>query len=204
MTGGTTKYQIVDGFLSPDLLSALLDFALDNEAGFVPTRVVHSSADVVDRDGRRSLKCRTGLGPLKAPLLAAMRATFAEGCAATGIAPFTVAKIETELTAHGDGHFYHLHHDTLTQANRTGRTTDRMLSGVFYFHREPKRFSGGELALHPFRGGDPVLVEPANNRLLLFPSIAPHAVREVHCPASSFADSRFAVNCWFHRAREGA
>lgn len=201
MVGGAPRYLIVDDFLPAPVVAQLLGHALAHEADFVPTGVAREGSDVVDRQDRQSLRCCTGLGPIKSAFVDSIHARFAEFGAATGLSPFALAETETELTAHGDGHFYNLHVDSFTQANRAAQATDRMLSSVFYFHGAPQGFSGGELALHPFGGGEPVLIEPRHNRLVLFASISPHAVRPIVCPSGTFADSRFAVNCWLHRAK---
>jgi Rps23 Pro-64 3,4-dihydroxylase Tpa1-like proline 4-hydroxylase len=39
-------------------------------------------------------------------------------------------------------------------------------------------------------------IEPGQNRLVAFPSWAPHEVMPISCPSRRFIDSRFAVNCW--------
>ena len=83
-------------------------------------------------------------------------------------------------------------------------TQDRLLSGVYYFHREPKAFSGGALRFHRFGGGetqdDWIDVEPEQDSLVVFPTWARHEVLRVSCPSREFADSRFAVNVWLCRA----
>jgi len=80
----------------------------------------------------------------------------------------------------------------------------RVLSCVYYFHREPKAFEGGALRIHAFGSEEDaefVDIEPRQNSLLVFPAWAPHEVRTVSCPSDAFADARFSVNCWLHRAR---
>ena len=85
------------------------------------------------------------------------------------------------------------------------RASDRLLSAVYYFHAEPKAFSGGALRLYPFgakKDEDSFAdVQPEQNTLLVFPSWAPHEVLPVSCPSGRFSDSRFAVNCWIHRRK---
>jgi Rps23 Pro-64 3,4-dihydroxylase Tpa1-like proline 4-hydroxylase len=107
-----------------------------------------------------------------------------------------LSRFETELVAHGDGAFYARHIDTQMQAQ--DRPGIRVLSGVYYFHRLPKAFSGGALRLYGFGAGF-VDIEPTHNSLLVFPSWARHEVRPVSCPSGAFMDSRFAINCWVYR-----
>jgi SM-20-related protein len=81
-----------------------------------------------------------------------------------------------------------------------------VLSGVYYFHAEPKAFTGGALRLYAIGGQGEryVDIEPTHNSLLMFPSWAPHEVMPVRCPSRRFVDSRFAINCWVHRAKPTA
>ncbi len=108
---------------------------------------------------------------------------------------------EVELVAHRDGAFFEPHIDIMIQARRDQMPSDRIVTLVWYFHAQPQRFSGGELALLPLGPGEPVLIEVRDNRLLAFPSFAMHEVRTVSVPGDRFADARFAVNVWLHRAR---
>jgi Rps23 Pro-64 3,4-dihydroxylase Tpa1-like proline 4-hydroxylase len=105
---------------------------------------------------------------------------------------------EIELVAHGDGAFFSRHIDTYTT-----RKSQRVISGVYYFHRQPKAFSGGELRLYGLTKGDQtgpfVDVIPENDTLVTFPSWYPHEVLPVRCPSGRLEDSRFAVNCWIMR-----
>ncbi len=125
---------------------------------------------------------------------------------ALGLAPFALAGLSMEMAAHGDSDFYRRHIDTFTGSDRAGR--DRALTGVYYFHATPKGFSGGELRLHSIRpaeqGGTFADIEPVHDRLLLFPAWAPHEVRPVSLPDGAFAQSRFAINCWYNREAAAA
>jgi Rps23 Pro-64 3,4-dihydroxylase Tpa1-like proline 4-hydroxylase len=48
------------------------------------------------------------------------------------------------------------------------KSSDRLLSAVYYFHAEPKAFSGRELRLHSFAGdGSFVDVPPEQNSLVV-------------------------------------
>jgi Rps23 Pro-64 3,4-dihydroxylase Tpa1-like proline 4-hydroxylase len=78
---------------------------------------------------------------------------------------------------------------------------------VYFFHREPRQFEGGELRLHDSKnGGDHPLstgsyqtIVPEQNQIVFFPSSTLHEITPVHCRSRSFADSRFTVNGWLHR-----
>ena len=105
-----------------------------------------------------------------------------------------------------DGAFFRRHIDTRVHADPEISGNPRMLSGVYYFHAEPRGFEGGALRLYPAvsteRHRD---IDPQANALLVFPSWAPHEVMPVQCPSGAWEDSRLAINCWIHRAApEGA
>ena len=115
------------------------------------------------------------------------------------LTPFEISKVELELVAHGDGAFYARHIDTAMSGSAEHV---RVLSAVYYLHRQPRAFDGGALRLYAI-GDDSrfVDVEPASNTLVAFPSWAPHEVRPVSCPSGRFGDSRFAVNIWLRKRR---
>jgi Rps23 Pro-64 3,4-dihydroxylase Tpa1-like proline 4-hydroxylase len=196
------RHLVIDQFLPPDLHDAVLAHALGNAARFAPSEVRPGARGYIDPDIRRSLVLDIGLGALEGAFQAAIAAQLDELCAGAGIAPFAIARSECELAAHGDGHFFRIHHDTLVEQGRTSTNTDRVLSLVYYFHRQPPGFSAGELAVYPFGGGEPVLIEPRDNRLVAFAAMTPHEVLPVRCPSGQFEDYRFAINCWLHRARQ--
>ena len=202
-------FHVFRDFLPEPERAELLDFALASEESFVPTTVLRDAEAVVDPDSRISSKL-ADLGRLGPGLREALRRAAPDIFARTGVRPFDIARIETELVAHNDGAHFARHYDTLVGRNRqrdsSGAPADRVVSGVYYFFREPKRFTGGELRLHAFLPAagssrlDCVDIAPTQNSLVVFPSFAPHEVTKVSCPSRRFEDSRFALNCWFYRA----
>ena len=183
--GLLAPYRLFENFLEPDRLADLLDFAERHEAEFEPTGVVGQTKPGPDPTIRRSTGLRQ-LGEfrplLRARLLALAPALIAE----LRLTPFDVSKVELELVAHGDGAFYKRHIDTATARDDAHM---RVLSGVYYFHREPRAFSGGALRLYAI--GDNarfVDIEPVCNALLVFPAWAPHEVMPVKVPSGRFAD----------------
>lgn len=186
-------------FLAPAEHAALLDWAVAGAARFTPAGLAGNRVDLAVRN---ALTLRD-LGPHHAVLEARVRAAVPGWIAALRVTPFAISEVELELAAHNDGAHFTLHSDTYTRDQRA--RGDRMLSAVYYFHREPQGFSGGCLRLHRIGaqvGDMGIDVPPAQNSLVVFPSWAPHEVLPVSCPSHAFADSRFAVNCWVYRARD--
>jgi SM-20-related protein len=195
-------HVVRDDFLPADTLRSLIAWTLAREADFVSTLVggPHGRVDTAIR-ASRCLPAKT-FEPQRALFLDHIAPLVADLCPALGLQHFTVGKIQLGLVCHNDGDYYRRHSDTAVTATRQSAT--RMISAVFYFHPEPKGFSGGELRLHPFSAraetGAFADLVPAQNRLVAFPSWAPHEVMPVSCPSGAFAASRFSVNCWIHRA----
>jgi Rps23 Pro-64 3,4-dihydroxylase Tpa1-like proline 4-hydroxylase len=156
----------------------------------------------VDPQVRRSRSLR-GLAPMDGVLRRRVRARLPSLVADLRVSSFVPSRIELEMVVHGDGDHFSRHIDTAVGAGDDPPKGDRVISGVYYFHREPKGFEGGELRLHAFGVADAgfVDIEPRPNILVAFPSFAPHEVLPVRQPSPDFAGSRFAVNCWIYRER---
>ena len=192
-------HLVLRDFLPSETVAELLAFAVAHEGEFEPTGVGGDTETSPNRRIRVSLGLRR-IGPFRRLLAARMHELAPRLTAELKLTPFELARVELQLVAHGDGAFYRRHIDTATDG---GGDTLRVLSGVYYFHREPRGFSGGALRLHAIGPGvlDHVDIEPASNTLIAFPAWAPHEVRPVSCPSGLFADARFSINCWLRQAR---
>ena len=207
--GPLPPFHLYRSFLDEPEREALLQWTLSNQDRFEASRL---GSGTLDPALRQSLSLRD-LGPIAPVLEMRLRDLAEDMFARTGTRPFPIDYVEQVLIAYGDGAHFAAHTDMPVGpgrkplgGDRTGRH-ERMLSAVYYFHCEPKAYSGGALRLHPFgsRGGGEgsVDVEPVQNGLLVFPAWAMHEVRPVSCPSGRFKDHRFAVNCWLCRATSG-
>lgn len=154
---------------------------------------------------RRLWQAPGGLGPCEEEFTAAVSARMGELFAATGIKPFAPVRFEYELNAQFDGAFFEQHIDSDFGEAAKNRTSDRVVSAVYYFPRQDAEFSGGELELYAFNSTSPtVFIAPRRNRLVAFPSFANHRVARVTANNNGLANARLSVNCWIHRARPGS
>ncbi|AXG79510.1 2OG-Fe(II) oxygenase [Streptomyces paludis] len=107
------------------------------------------------------------------------------------------------LNVHNDGDFYGPHQDSSAEFSPR-----RLLTFVYYLHRTPRPFTGGELRV--FDAALPLHTEttgkweehtwrdwpPEHDSIVFFLPSAWHEVRPVNCPGKQHADSRFAINGW--------
>lgn len=192
-------------FLDPAEHEALLDWAIANAGRFKPAGLDGLGVNPKHRIAERL----TDLGPHRPVIERRLEDNLPDIFRRTGSKPFDVEYFELEIAAHGDGAFFALHNDIPVGPGRKplggdGRgKQDRLVSAVYYFHRAPRRFSGGTLRLYRIGdregAGDYVEFEPEPNSLVVFPSWVRHEVRPVSCPDCSFEDYRFAVNAWLCR-----
>ena len=189
----------IDDFLSPEVYQYALNTALTHGDQFVESQTT-TNAD----DYRRSSILYATLYPdlyelLRQRLLGLLPSVLDE----LNLEHFEPGQVEMQLTAHNDGCFYKIHNDSGSPETET-----RILTYVYYFYQEPKRFSGGELRLYETdMGGSMVTasdwfktIEPVNNRIVFFDSRCKHEVLPVVCPSRSFQDSRFTLNGWIRSA----
>ena len=194
LAGRFLPHRIFPGWLGETESESLLAYALAAEARFVPTKLNDHGTGHLDRIVRESRVLRD-LGDFADPLRKKALALQSGLETAFDMTHTPPNSTQIELVAHGDGAFYRPHIDTFTgdEYMSGGR---RRLTMVYYFHRLPRCFSGGQLRLFDLGGNQTIDIEPTHDSLLVFPSAARHEVERISCPDAGFADGRFAVNIW--------
>jgi Rps23 Pro-64 3,4-dihydroxylase Tpa1-like proline 4-hydroxylase len=103
---------------------------------------------------------------------------------------------QTQVSRYGDqgqNYKYHIDHDG-----------NRLITFVYYFHKEPKKYKGGEIQFtrSPICYGKPVdkneelvTITPENNMMVIFGSKIPHTVLPTTSP-KTFDEGRFSANIW--------
>lgn len=179
----------------------LLQYVLDSEKNFQPATVGMEGNDQLQVNERvRRARTLDTLGPFADTFQKALIEHLEPALKRLQHPGFPVGHIEMQITASGNGDYFRLHADTDAKSTRE-------ISFVYYFHREPRRFSGGELRLYQSKLIDgrlvpadhPQTLSPRQDMLLLFPSANDHEVLPVRVPSEAFADSRFTINGWIHR-----
>ena len=140
-------HRVSRNWLGDEMAAQLLAYAIAAQNRFKPTKVGFEgeTEDPLEERARRSLMLRD-LGPFAEPLRQRARRLQGELEKTFGMSHAPTAEIEMEVVAHGDGGFYHSHIDTFTAGEAAGGK-NRRLTLVYYFHRQPRRFTGGHLRL---------------------------------------------------------
>jgi Rps23 Pro-64 3,4-dihydroxylase Tpa1-like proline 4-hydroxylase len=186
----------VGDFLTAMELEQLFKFVIQKENNFLPT-----SNSVNDPDYRRSMFLPT-FAPFSELIIERVKAILPQLIGDLQIPPFQIDYVEAQLTAHNHGNYYKVHND-----NGSPDSATRELTYVYYFNREPKAFSGGELTIYDSKIENNFYVaaesfktvQPINNSIVFFLSRYMHEVLPVSCPSQAFADSRFTINGWVRK-----
>jgi Rps23 Pro-64 3,4-dihydroxylase Tpa1-like proline 4-hydroxylase len=192
-----SRYAQIDNFLTAAEKNKLIKYVLAKESEFVTTST-STNAD----DYRRSMVLHS-FPEFSELMVNRIKAILPDVLRKLNIPSFGLGEIEAQLTMHNDNNFYKLHNDS-----GSPDTATRFFTYVYYFYREPKAFSGGELLIYDskiennFYVADDTFrtVEPRNNSIVFFLSRYMHEVLRVSCPSKAFADSRFTINGWVRKA----
>jgi SM-20-related protein len=200
---GRAQCIVLDEFLAPQELDELISYTLQHEAEFQNSEVISPSGDpgVIDYSHRRS-RVLMDLGEHEDLILDRVRRVLPRVLDQLGIEEFPVTHVEAQVTASNDGDFFGPHSDDAQEM-----IASRRMTFVYFFHREPCSFAGGELRLHDSRGGSEQHVSagsyqtivPQQNQIVFFPCSVLHEITPVDCPSGAFADSRFTLNGWLHK-----
>jgi Rps23 Pro-64 3,4-dihydroxylase Tpa1-like proline 4-hydroxylase len=197
------KCVVLDEFLGPQELAELTRFTLEHEGDFQASEVVspHSEGGVVNYE-HRSSRVLMDLGKYQDLMLERIKLVLPQVLEKLGMQPFTIAGVEAQITASNDADYFHFHSDNGSEA-----VASRYLTFVYFFHREPRGFEGGELRIHDARlendeyvsEGTFQTIIPGQNQIVFFPCELLHEITAVKCPKQHFADSRFTLNGWLRQ-----
>jgi Rps23 Pro-64 3,4-dihydroxylase Tpa1-like proline 4-hydroxylase len=187
----------LESFLSDADVQWLMGMTFAAEHRFVPSRLSSHRPDYRD-----SLMLPAPHG-LWAFMTGRIKAVLPDVMQGLNIGGFPIGNIDCQITASVDGSYFKAH----TDAGRDG-PIKRQLSYVYYFNREPKGFTGGELRIYDdvVRNGKLSstdtfqVIEPRHNSIVFFQSAIMHEVMPVSMPSKQFRDARFTVNGWVERA----
>lgn len=200
-------HVVIDDFLTPEENTELLDFALENEDRFEGSTVITDSKKTVNNATRKS-RVLFAIGETKwrNVFIDRLKLHLAHIAPTLGFDNFTFDKDEIQLTASNDGDFFKRHSDS---DRNEAAVASRTITFVYYLHKTPKPYTGGDLLLYGGNAGQPdhergsnvLAIAPMNNCLVAFASHQLHEVDIVRCPSGEFSDSRFTINGWLRREK---
>ncbi len=193
-------FVLVKGFLPRELHDALLPFFISACERFISVKLGRYAPDI-----RQTLEF-----PDEWPGRNRFKKYIADISPCVGsrlnLPLFTVVSYEIQVRAYQDGHFFKIHRD----ADPDSQSSRRMVNFVYFFHKLPRPYTGGELLLFDsepevkdtFTVSRFTRVVPEDNSIIFFPPHFYHSVVPIGCPSHEFADSRFVINGHFHRGVE--
>jgi Rps23 Pro-64 3,4-dihydroxylase Tpa1-like proline 4-hydroxylase len=203
MLGDLPPVIVIDHFLGGAAAEQLFQYAVTRESGFRPSKVAFRDEGMID-ESRRVSKVNSDTHAAMPLIEPAIRRAVCEAIPKLGLVNVESYSLEPELTWCGNGGFFKTHVDTLY---RDQPANQRVMTVVYYFYKEPKAFTGGQLRIYGLgsdansRGRQDI--EPELDRAVLFPAWFPHEVLPVHCSSAAFADGRFAISCWVRKSCGG-
>ena len=152
-------------------------------AGYIPDAMTRNNSEA---NRRFAAEARLGFEPR-------LRKLAEDAAPRLGMRVLGAYRLDLKVRTYQTGEFYAAHSDF-----SEGDSTPREINYVYYLHRRPKSFSGGDLLLHDGDLGGLLnaftRIEPEDNSIVLFPSRCVHEVTEVKCDPGDFGAGRFSLN----------
>jgi Rps23 Pro-64 3,4-dihydroxylase Tpa1-like proline 4-hydroxylase len=185
----------LEEFLAPQEVTWLQQFAESQEASFVPSEVLNDG-EAAHRDEQiRRSRVLFDVEEIRAMVTERVLAVYPWVVTRLGRPLFDVRHVELQVTSSNNDEWFKAHRDSAA-----GAVDSRTLTFVYYCHREPRAFTGGDLRIFlPPDDDSSITIAPLQNSVVFFPSNQLHEVLPVHCPSGRLADSRLTVNGWLHQ-----
>lgn len=198
----TENVLLVEEFFAPAEMNTLWTYAMSREADFVASEVLGGRDESRQDDYFRRSRVLFDVAGIEPLVTERVLGVLPRVIERLGMAAFPVSQVELQVTASNDSEWFRAHQDS-----GNGPVSSRELTFVYYCHREPRPFTGGELKMYgPFDDADEPeaqrraqTITPAQNSIVFFPSHYLHEVMPTHCASREFADSRLTYNGWLHR-----
>lgn len=192
---------VLEEFLAPQELDELVAFTSEHESDFAESEVISPAGDGMHDYAHRRSRVLMNLGKHEEVILDRIRGVLPSVLDELGIDLFPISRVEAQITASNDGDFFAAHSDDGQEV-----ISSRRLTFVYFFHREPRQFEGGELVLHGASSTNSgsagtasrQSISPRQNQIVFFPCSCLHEITPVVCRSQAFADSRFTLNGWLH------
>jgi len=192
-------HALIPNFMTEAELEQVLAFTVARADAFQSSGHYEDSQGDTTKGRRSRVLDGPANGAMASLIMPKLRAVMPKLWPQLRMDPLPIKALECQITAHGEGDFFAIHTD-----NSPPDIAYRRISYVYYFHREPKQFSGGHLCLYHtlIQGGTGTCgrlgadIDPPRNGLMIFPTFVYHAVTPIQCASSALTDQRLTLNGW--------
>ena len=182
-------------FLAPEECGRLLVTGVERHEALTPVEVANPPPDPRSRLIAWEADPRT-MKEVTARFAPKIRGVLPGVLARLGMAGLDRFRIEVNMRVFLAGGFMQAHSDASFGAHRS-----RKIAFTYFFHRRPRRFSGGDLLLYDTdvdaktgHTGAFSRITPLRNGIIFFPSNCYHQVTPVQCETDDFEDARWVLN----------
>lgn len=174
-------------FLPESTIQTMIDFVQKYQANFHPSLV--DSGDYKPK-ARNSMSLKLKGSPVRKKIRDLIIERYPEITLRLGLKPFDLVQTEVKLVAYHNNEYFRTHQDG---------GTGRLISYTYFFHPEPKRFSGGEFVAFDTDKSSSTFdstftrIIPKRNSAFFFPSHYYHAVLPVITQNNDFMSARFVI-----------
>ncbi|MDF1655434.1 MAG: 2OG-Fe(II) oxygenase [Coxiellaceae bacterium] len=200
-----SPFALTDNFLTTDQQQLIWQLLEKNYQHFDVSKTLDKKGQGQLTDYRSSqLLPQKHLKPLRKWFLSLIVEQLNHVLPRIGLESFEISGKELQLTKSQGGDYYKIHSDR----GGNSKSATRNMTFVYYFHGEPKGFSGGDLLLFDTHAKKKSFnahftrVSPINNRLICFPSDRYHTVLPVKSLVDDWQFARFTLNGWLHQVSE--
>ena len=192
----------IENFLTPAEHDQVLNLAIAKRSAFAPGKVGAGPTRRVQPARRVGLVAGgEACADIAGWFVRKVRKVLPGALSRLRLDPALPAHIDLQMTAFQDSGYSRPHQDPSPREYRSQTPLC-----IYYFHRQPRAFQGGDLLLYDtdVNTGYHDLsafsrIEPIDNSFVIYPRVWFHEVTSVQCAAGGFADGRFTVNCLWPR-----
>lgn len=201
----------IANFFGQEKNKQLFEMTQSMKDAFVPAKIAGAVGSIIDKNIRDALTCNAVGTPIESMFLEAVQSKFLHevtDCSCEPICQLSATTVsETQISRYGTDQNYDWHIDKLSFRN-----TQRVVTLVYWFFKEPKAFEGGELVItneiiyqaelfeshrvDGSKGPSRLTIPVENDCAVIFGCRMPHTVLPVRMTTDAFDSGRFSVNMW--------
>lgn len=190
-------FVLIKNFLPEIICQEMISYGISNQSNYVPSRI---TGGIYNPDHSRSVTMH-GLYKHNPQLCEVIGEHIRE---ITGLRHLAqkLDSSELQIKAYGNGDFFKAHQDEtyFPEEESVANEPRRRINFGYFFHQEPKSYTGGDLLLFDTDFENDVCqltrftrIVTESNMIIFYPSAGFHEVSEIRSTSAAFGDRRFAV-----------